>query len=1039
MTENLPLAALLLVEQSARWQRGERVLVEAYLEQNPALRTDPEGILDLIGGEMRLREQLGETPQLAEYLQRFGAWEPQLRERFGVQAGPRTQVVAVAPFQPSRALVSPRPPAAAKLPVLPGYEVLAELGRGGMGVVYKARQTSLKRLVALKMILAGSHAGPTARLRFGTEAEAVARLQHPNIVQIYEVGEHAGQPFFALEYVEGGSLEQKIAGAAQPETEAARLVEALARAVHHAHQRGILHRDLKPGNVLLTAEGAPKVSDFGLAKLLDAEAGPTLTTGCIGTPSYMPPEQAAGNTNAIGAPADVYSLGAILYELLTGRPPFRGTSQLKTLEQVRTQEPVPPARWRGQLTRDLETICLKCLEKKPTQRYATALELADDLRRFLEGRPVQARPVAAWQRLGRSVRRRPVLAAKVVGAVALLCLAATSLWYLTVAGQLSRHQGEDRYKQFLQHRNEALFYGLLTPDRGTLFTGPEVAANLKAAETAARQALALAGVGVEAETGVLAACFRGPRQAEITADCYALLFILAEARGQQPLPNQADAARYREALRLLDRAGQLGPETRAYHLRRSYFLGQMGEQEEAKKARHRAEALPPQSALDHFLVGEECYRRGAWEEALNDFNRVLAVQPGHFWAQFFLAVCHLKLQQWETAKAGLNACLALQPDFVWAYLFRSFANEKLRAFAEADADFQQALQRGPNEDARYTLLLMRGILRFNQKELGQAAADFRAARDLKPGQYNAYLNLAQVSLAQGQFEEAARQAEQALRLRPPALAVLGYHLERGRGLLQAGDCELAVQACDAALALAPDHPLPHGLRARAFLELRRYEQAEQSFDEYLRRGGPAGPDIFGGRGLARMKLGRYPEAVEDYTRALEREPHADLYQHRGWAHFFADAWKLAVRDFDRAITLNPEQGDAYTGRGLALVMLGRYREAVADAEEALRRKPDTPEMMHNVACIYAQAAARVEADREEPDRHALASHCRRHALEAVRNTLGMLRPEERRSFWQDKVLPDAALAPLRGSDGFEQIRVEYLLPGPGAASAPGGL
>src|SRR5207302_7319619 len=246
---------------------------------------------------------------------------------------------------------------------------------------------------------------------------------------------------------------------------------------------------------------------------------------------------------------------------------------------------------------------------------------------------------------------------------------------------------------------------------------------------------------------------------------------------------------------------------------------------------------------------------------------------------------------------------------------------------------------------------------------------------------------------------------------PPVQVLSGYHIERGRYLLRDKRYEDAVQACDAALELAPDQPMPYEVRARALLGLERYEQAEWSFDQYVGKGGEAVPDVFRGRGLARMKLGKYPEAAEDYTRALERAPDGDLYQHRGWAHFFSDAWKLALRDFTKAIELDPKAGDAYTGRGLARVMLGGYREAVADAEAALRREPSSPEMMHNIACIFAQAIARAEADpltlpsppsdggegrvRGEEDRQSLADSYRRRALDAVHQTLAMLGPQER--------------------------------------------
>jgi serine/threonine-protein kinase len=291
-----------------------------------------------------------------------------------------------------------------------GYEVLSVLGRGAMGVVYKARQKGLNRMVALKMILAGDHAGENEMARFRTEAEAVAQIQHPNIVQIYEVGEEAGLPFFSLEYVEGGSLDRKLAGNPQPPREAARLVGLLAAAVDCAHRKGVVHRDLKPANVLMTPDGQPKITDFGLAKKLEGQDSQTHTGAILGTPSYMAPEQAEGKTHAIGPLSDVYSLGAILYEMLTGRVPFKAPTLLETLEQVRSREPVPPTELQDKLPRDLETVCLKCLQKDPKKRYAGAAALAEDLRRFLANEPIQARPVSRAERLWRWCRRNPRVA-----------------------------------------------------------------------------------------------------------------------------------------------------------------------------------------------------------------------------------------------------------------------------------------------------------------------------------------------------------------------------------------------------------------------------------------------------------------------------------------------------------------------------------------------------------------------------------------------------------------------------------------------------
>jgi eukaryotic-like serine/threonine-protein kinase len=293
------------------------------------------------------------------------------------------------------------------IPAIDGYEILGELGRGGMGVVYRARQVRLNRPCVLKMILGGAHAGAEAVARFLAEAQAIARLQHPHIVQIHSIGETEGLPYFELEYVDGGSLDRRLNGTPWPARRAAELIEALARGVAEAHRLGIVHRDLKPGNVLLMADGTPKITDFGLAKSLAADSGLTRTDSIMGSPGYMAPEQAEGKTKHVGPLADVYALGAILYELLTGGPPFRGTTVLEILDQVKNAEPMPPSRLVPRLPRDVETIALKCMQKQSEKRYESAAALADDLRRFLGGEPIVARPVPAWDRAWRWCRRHP--------------------------------------------------------------------------------------------------------------------------------------------------------------------------------------------------------------------------------------------------------------------------------------------------------------------------------------------------------------------------------------------------------------------------------------------------------------------------------------------------------------------------------------------------------------------------------------------------------------------------------------------------------
>src|SRR3954447_1005679 len=340
--------------------------------------------------------------------------------------------------------LSPRPLQEAAFPSIPGYEVEAILGRGGMGVVFKARHLRLNRTVAIKTLLGGGFAGPRERERFQREAETVAAMRHPNIVQLYDVGEEEGRPYFTMEFVEGGSLALKLAGSPQPARPSADLIGTLADAVHAAHRGGIVHRDLKPGNVLLAADGTPKISDFGLARRLEGGAALTLSGVPVGTPSYMAPEQALGRAAAVGPATDVYALGAILYELLTGRPPFRAATGAETVQQVISQEPAPPSRLNAQVPRDLETICLKCLHKEPARRYSSAEELADDLRRFGEGRPIQARRVGWSERTWRWSRRNPTVAALVATSLALVGLASGGgVWFLQQrAGRRAELRGE---------------------------------------------------------------------------------------------------------------------------------------------------------------------------------------------------------------------------------------------------------------------------------------------------------------------------------------------------------------------------------------------------------------------------------------------------------------------------------------------------------------------------------------------------------------------------------------------------------------------
>jgi serine/threonine protein kinase/tetratricopeptide (TPR) repeat protein len=1036
---------------------------------------------------------------------------------------------------------------------VPGYDILEELGRGGMGVVYKARHRRLQRLVALKMVLAGAHAGQAGLARFRAEAEAVAKLLHSNIVQIYETGEHEGRPYFSLEFVDGGSLEKRMGEGPTTPRAAAQFIETLARTMDAAHQRGIVHRDLKPANILLaklssqssivrhreadssslptdhwSRNTVPKIADFGLAKRVGDDSSQTQSGTILGTPSYMAPEQAEGKNREIGPPADIYSLGAILYEMLVGRPPFKAGNPIDTVRQVIEQDPVPPRQLEPRVPRDLETICLKCLEKDPTRRFASAAALAEDLRRFVDGHPIEARPTPPWERAWKWGKRRPAIVSLLgVSTLAVVGMVLFIVWHnvslrgkldvalaeerrarqreldaleaqrvsrleheggklvdsarvamaasdwsnarlnlekaLTTLGSESRvndlrepaqtllkqveHElgveadrraSQARYQKFVTLRDEAQFLG-------SLYTGMDLAANLEGARTSVRQALDVYGVAGTPEARLKRDPYLNDSQtAEILGDCYQLLLILAETEAQSASDRKPlEKTQYlRKALACLEQAAHLGAPSRAYHLRRARYLRMLGDRAGATRAETAAQGAQLDQALDHFLMADELYRCEDFVEAIKEFEQVLQSKPGHFWAQYLSAICLLRQGRPAEARALLSACLAERSDFVWLYLLRGFAQEELQAWSAADSDFEKASQMSVDENARYVLAVNRGVLRVRQERFEDAVTELKSAIERKPKAYQAYVNLAQAYRRLQKLDLALAQLDRALELEPglahlyrlrarlhldrhePAQALRDFdqaierentsspyrvddHVERGRLLLGDGKHTEALGSFDAALALQKDHSQAQRLRAETLFRLGRFPDVVQAFDRYLETGKPL-ESVYRGRGLARAELGQYPGAIDDFTKALELHPTAVVQAYRGWTHLVVDAPKLALRDFELALALDPKSGDAHCGRGFVRASLGKHREAIQDAAEALRYGPTSPRSLYNVARIYAQCPGPY----------------RQRALELIQQAMSLLPADQRRAFWSSHVRADAALAAIRGYRLFARLDAE---------------
>jgi serine/threonine-protein kinase len=688
------------------------------------------------------------------------------------------------------------PPEEPGLPRIPGYEVEAVLGHGGMGIVYRARHLRLNRPVALKMILAGPYARPEERDRFRREAEAVAALRHPNVVQVYDGGEHDGRPYYTMELVEGGTLAAKRAGTPLPAREAATLVATLADAVRAAHAAGVVHRDLKPSNVLLTADGTPKVSDFGLARRVDGGPGLTRSGAAVGTPSYMAPEQAQGDSKSLGPAADIYALGAILYECLTGRPPFRAESPLETLRQVVAQDPVPPSRLNAKVPRDLETICLKCLHKNPQRRYASAAALADDLGRFRRGETIAARPAGTFERVAKWVRRHP--ARVVAGGSGLLVavgLVVGGWWFLAdraataravAATELAVGQDLGEAEQALEQSDWPAAETALERAKGRL--GDRGPAELRRRLDRAGDALKLGRrfdqiLMDRAASGVKLPGDETPRVVERFDDTagsdrdYQVAFEeVGLGTVDEPAERVADRVKATPIRRAIVAALDdwwlcAGENRRRWVLE----VAQQADSGPGSGWRARVRTLDtwegeptfdelmrtapgePESVSLQVRLARQFAARG---DAVGFLRRVQAAHPDDFWAAFWLAAM-LGYRGDSEAIGYYRVALAIRPTAIAVHLRLGGMLANQGHIPEAAAHYQRAIQLDHDSDkAHYRL----AVSHFACGRLDPAAHHSREAIRLNPGLGLGHVLLAHILLEQGRFGESKSAILRALEL-----------------------------------------------------------------------------------------------------------------------------------------------------------------------------------------------------------------------------------------------------------------------------------
>jgi serine/threonine-protein kinase len=938
------------------------------------MNDDPriQHLLDqLLDGQATPEEVCASCPELLPVVRE--RWQQMCRLRDGLDAL----------FPPSTE-PAPHRPGGPTLPQIPGYEVEAVLGRGGMGVVFKARHLKLKRLVALKMLLMDIYASPDELARFRREAEAVAALRHPNIVQVHDAGEVGGCPYFTMEYVEGGSLAHRLAGQPQPPRRAAEVVATLASAVQFAHKSGFIHRDLKPSNVLVTAEGIPRIADFGLARSIATCPEVTRSGAVMGSPSYMAPEQALGRASAIGPAVDIYGLGGVLYEILTGQPPFEGLTASETIQKVISEEPVAPSRLNAQVPRDLETICLKCLHKNPARRYASAQDLADDLHRFVDGKPVLARPVGVVERAMKWVRRRPA-AALLIGALLVLLGAAAGI------GIWLHQQEAERQAALAQRERQA---------REAIEATLKRADDLRQEERwqDAQHHLTLTSTNlVYANSPLLEEKLR-----QAQSDCR-IAARLEHARESNPLQLDGTvdypqrAAEFRKAfqdvgLRIEDDVEKVADSLRASRIRaqlvaaiedRAFVAFMLKDEPLVERLLQLARLADPEPLWrDRFRDGTVWKDR---KQLLQLSDRAFTTSPAP--SEHQLALLGLLLQRVgarsQSTRLLAEACRR-QPKNFWVHREMAFALLMENRWLEAAGYFRVAVALRPDNAGAHEGL---GMSLSHAGQTDQALTAYRRAIELSPKSAAIRVRLVEALASAGYWKDAEAECRRALEI-DPTNYLAPFRLA---GILSShGRLDDAIRMCRTAAETASNSAAVYYLLGTMYVRAGRHEDAVTAFRKVNEL---KAINLLADKYLAKelTTLGRGQEAIDVLEAATARQPIGfefpielgKIYRSHGQAGKAAEVFQTVAKRY-------PILPEAWEGLAAALLDQGHFAEALKatkrllalPAKDAQRRAQLRQLQLCEMLLAIADDLPAILAGKEQPANavtlRALAEWCLKH-------------------------------------------------------------